>query len=389
MTNGNPRGMIRILVLVLALAQPAGAASLRVGVMGHYSMTHLKVLNARGPLRVSTSGAESVFAPGKGIDLLACGSRVSVRFQGRETLHGSRVKLSGATIDTPGLPWRRYAGDLWASARNGKLSLVNEVSLEEYVAGVLAAETERGWPLEALKAQAVVSRTFAFSERHRADGYHLCDLTHCQVYHGQVSSPSSERAVRETRGLILAYRNKPAQALFHSTCGGVRAANQWIFGGEALPYLKGGSDVEKGALLCRESPHAAAWNVSVSVSELSKALNARSETEVGFLRSLMIERNPSGFVQRVSLAGDRRRVVDGYSFWLALGQTLGWGEVKSLNFTVAREGDRYRFTGKGLGHGVGLCQWGARKLALSGQSFRLILNRYFPGTVLIPAGEAR
>jgi stage II sporulation protein D len=109
------------------------------------------------------------------------------------------------------------------------------------------------------------------------------------------------------------------------------------------------------------------------------------------LVDISLERLPSGYAKKVSLRGNPPKKLDAYPFWLKLGASFGWSEVKSLNFSVKKEGDRFVFTGKGMGHGVGLCQWGARKMALDGSNYRKILSHYFPGTTLVPASrlEAR
>ncbi|HEY9765409.1 MAG TPA: SpoIID/LytB domain-containing protein, partial [Chroococcales cyanobacterium] len=178
------------LILLFSFQSPLRAEEgkvLRIGLMTGYSLERLQVTNAKGPFRIKASGAENVFASGKVVEVLPVGNLVSILFRGRETMRGSSFRLTDASIDTPGLPWRRYAGELLVRSEGGKLSLCNEVPLEDYLASVVSNETEPKWPLEALKCQAVIARSFALasmSEHSKHRGFDLCDLTDCQVYHG-------------------------------------------------------------------------------------------------------------------------------------------------------------------------------------------------------------
>ncbi|HBN08031.1 MAG TPA: hypothetical protein DD435_05080 [Cyanobacteria bacterium UBA8530] len=375
------------LVFLLSFRLPLRAEEgkiLRIGLMTGYSLDRIQVTNAKGPFRIKAPGAENVFASGHVVEILPAGDLVSIHFRGRQTMRGSSFKLIDASIDTPGLPWRRYAGEILVRCESGKLSLCNEVPLEDYLASVVSNETEPKWPLEALKCQAVIARSFALaslSQHSKHRGFDLCDLTDCQVYHGLgARNPAVEKAVRETRGQVLSYQNRPALTLYHSTCGGTRVPNNVIFGGSALSYLRGGQDGEK-KVLCRESPHFGPWQVSLSSSELAKAF------EMEKLEAISLERLPSGYAKKVSLRGNPSKKLDAYPFWLKLGTSFGWGEVKSLNFSIKKEGERFVITGRGMGHGVGLCQWGARKMALEGSNYRKILNYYFPGTALVPSSR--
>jgi len=221
--------------------------------------------------------------------------------------------------------------------------------------------------MESLKAQAVLARTLAVKGGDHPDGS-LCDLTHCQVFSGDRSAQGRQVALA-TRGLILTYGGLPVTGLYHSTCAGARASNQAIFGGRAVSYLQGGPDP-----FCQASPHARPWRAIVSRAELAAALGVPSVEAI-----VLLDRTPGGWVTRLSVDGQR---MTGYRFWQAIGRHLGWGELKSLRFMVRREGDRFVFTGIGLGHGVGLCQWGARGRAIAGRDYRRVLAAYFPGTQL-------
>lgn len=369
------------LFLLMALGTPAQAApepTIRVGITTEYPR-HIRVLNPNGALHISAPGCEQAFAAGKAVEISVVGNNLAARFRGRDLLQARKLSFTGATLQAGDLPQRAYDGTLTASVQGGNIRFINELPLERYVECAVADEIEDKWPLEAIKCQAVIMRSFVLTHqgRHRQAGYDLCDLTHCQRYRGKGHNSLIQKAVLATKGQVLSYRNHPAEALYHATCGGSRAANQWIFGGEALAYLKEGSDLEKGVALCRESPHST-WKVSYTGDEIAKALNLPA------IKAIRLERTPTGYVRKVRVEGPKAKAMDGYAFWTTVGPAFGWGEIKSLNFNVKQEKDRYVFSGQGMGHGVGLCQWGARKLANLGYSYRKILARYYPGTTLVP-----
>lgn len=262
---------------------------------------------------------------------------------------------------------RRYPGRLMVRAHEGVLELVDDAPLEAYVAGVVAAELPRGWPMAAQEAQAVLARTLALRGGDHV-GDRLCDLTHCQAFAG-IAEGEASRATAATRGLVLTFNGSLAQPLYHSTCGGTLASNQVVFGGGAVEYLQEARDA-----FCAASPHAAAWSVRVRPDEVARALG---RSRVGVLA--VTDRSAGGWVRAVHVDGVR---TSGYRLWQALGREIGWGAVKSVNFTVRREPGAFVFTGRGLGHGVGLCQWGAKGRAEAGWDFRRILGAYFPGTLV-------
>lgn len=263
---------------------------------------------------------------------------------------------------------RKYPGRIVVRAENGKLVLVNVLPLETYVAGVVSAEMPEAWPVAAKRAQAVVARTLALKGGDHPGG-RLCDLTHCQAYAGE-RRPEDIQVALETRGRVLTHQGQLIHPLYHSTCGGERASNAVVFGGTLLPYLQEGTDP-----YCEKSPQAAPWSVRVLASELAKALNLPQVKSVQ-----VVSRSEGGWVAQVSV---NDRLFPGYRFWQALGRELGWGVLKSMRYTVRKDGGAFVFEGRGLGHGVGMCQWGARGQAEKGIPYARILESYYPGTSLV------
>lgn len=279
---------------------------------------------------------------------------------------GSSPGAGGFEVRWPGNR-RTYAGSLRVRAERNQLTLLNEVPLETYVAGVVSAEMPEHWPVAAHRAQAVLARTLALRGGDHEQG-RLCDLTHCQVYAG-ARVPEAMQAAQDTWGQVLTYQGALIQPLFHATCGGERVSNATVFGGAPVPYLQPGTDP-----FCAASPHARAWSVRILPSELARALGM---PDVSHLE--VSDRSAGGWVGQV-IVDDRP--LSGYRFWQAVGRELGWGVLKSMRFGVRRDGEAFVFEGSGLGHGVGLCQWGARGQAERGIPYARILGSYYPGTAI-------
>ncbi|MEP7336768.1 MAG: SpoIID/LytB domain-containing protein, partial [Acidobacteriota bacterium] len=261
-----------------------------------------------------------------------------------------------------------------------------EMSLEEYVAGVLAGESSIEKEFEALKAQAVISRTFALKNmrRHAREGYDFCSTTHCQrfVVPNQTLHAAARRAVTATRGEILRDRSgAPVDAYFSAACGGVTANIESLWGVEAPEYLRGVRDD-----FCRAMPHRS-WEQTIPAAQLAKAMQSDERTDVGpQLKNITVsKRDATGRAEWMTIEGERpvkMLKVRGWDFKLIVGRVLGWQMVKSSRFDVSRAGDGFVFRGGGFGHGLGLCQEGARGAARRGMSYRQILSFYFPGARL-------
>lgn len=266
--------------------------------------------------------------------------------------------------------------------------------IEDYVFGVVAAEGSVESQPEALKALAVVARTYALRNlrRHARDHFDLCDTTHCQRYvpvRDESARPEfyalARRAVRETAGEVLRdQRGRTAEVYFSAACGGQTADASKLWGGADSPaYLRGVRDESCDAL-------AETWTDVIRPQQLLRALRADERSDVGARLDAVrvIKRDHTGRAEVVSLEGERRRLVRGWDFKIIVGRTLGWNVLKSSRFEVARAGGAFVFRGSGFGHGLGLCQTGAHASASRGAGYRQILARYFP-TTTVGAGDAR
>ncbi|MDQ3746651.1 MAG: SpoIID/LytB domain-containing protein, partial [Acidobacteriota bacterium] len=272
--------------------------------------------------------------------------------------------------------------------------------LDDYVFGVLAAEGSVETEPEALKALAVVARTYALKNlrRHARDGFDLCDTTHCQRFvpvRDESARPEFyelvRRAVAATAGEVLREpQGRLAETYFSAACGGRTADISKLWGVERPPaYLRGVRDDA-----CAATPQA--WTDVIPSAQLLRALRADTRSDVGARLSSVrvVRRDATGRAEVVALEGERRRRLRGWDFKIIVGRTLGWNVLKSSRFDVVRAGAAYVFRGTGFGHGLGLCQVGAHTLAARGASYRQILEQYFPGTGIgdatrsLPGGDA-
>lgn len=270
-----------------------------------------------------------------------------------------------------------YRAKLIVRPDEGKtLTAIAEMSMENYLLGVLPYEMQPDWPLEALKAQAVVARTYAYYNlgKHRKAGFDLTADTSSQVYGGLGRENDVVRqAVRTTRGEVLGYGGEILQVYYHACCGGQTSDASVVWGGKSPPPLRGVKDK-----WCAKSPYYK-WTAYFTTPAV---LAAASSTRLigGKLRSIKVgARDASGQVKTFSIrAGAEELTVKAVD----LRKRLGAVELRSTRVEkvkVLKKG--VEFTGRGSGHGVGLCQWGARLQADDGRKYEEILKFYFPGAV--------
>lgn len=264
---------------------------------------------------------------------------------------------------------RRYAGTLRLIAKGSSFSVINEVDLETYVLGVVGAEIGGGSPIEAIKVQAVVSRSYAWTHRNPSGVFDLYDDTRSQVYVGvPAPDPRVERAVRETAGLVVTYQGRPVTTFFSSSCGGhTMGVAEWT-GATEIPPLAG---VECG--YCAGMPNES-WSARFTWKQLASKLGLPGPVT----NARVVERTRSRRAAKVQVGS---RTLSARVFVRKLG-------LRNTNFRIHEEPGGIRIEGHGWGHGVGLCQYGAINLAKRGKTFRQILAHYFPQARLSPAYPA-
>ncbi|MCB9654158.1 MAG: SpoIID/LytB domain-containing protein [Deltaproteobacteria bacterium] len=311
-----------------------------------------QVLSAKTAAVVGATSPKASSVAARGVRRLIVEAKDGIRVAGG--LYLGRLEI----VPDPGA----RAGD--------RLLVINRLPLEVYLLGIIGSEMNPTWPLDALKAQAVAARTYAMQRRmmRRAanKAYDLESTVLSQVYKGADQiRPLVIQAVKETRGEVLSYRHDLVEALFHSTCGGHTASAEEVFGRE-IPYL-----VERPCAWCRESTRYR-WHVAVPLDEVSKKLNAAR-----LLRSSVnnVERDSDDGDVLIEVRGAKDKRLKPREVRAAVGYT----RLFSNRFVAETSGHKVVFDGQGFGHGVGMCQWGARGMALAGYTYREILVQYYKG----------
>ena len=365
-------------------------------------------------VRVGVEQAAIAAAGGVRVRGTAAGENVALvrslpRATFRASAHAGRIRLleTGEELDRAVVQLDSGSGELSVDAtpyrgvvevlpaEDATITVVNVVPLEEYLRGVVPNElAPEAFPqIEAQKAQAVAARSYVLAHLgdYAARGYDVCATAACQVYRGSsTEQPLTDRAVAETRGTVATWRGRPIHAFYTSTCGGHTEEGTAVFE-DGAPYLRGVACPTERAL-ADESRPGGQWEVRLRPQDVARAVARYGSvgkvldlvpTQVG-VSGRVVELRVLGSEGQLDLRGQRVR--------------LGLGLRESL-FVLHRETgaeggvERFVITGKGWGHGVGLCQVGASGMAREGASFEQILKHYYTGVAVStldprPAGAA-
>lgn len=320
---------------------------------------------------------------------------------------------------------RSYRGKMeFRMGNDGKMLVVNELDLEDYLKGVLPSEMNPGFPSAALRAQAIAARSYTIAKlgiQHPLDPFDLCANVHCQAYSGTTKEhPTTSQAVEETRGHVLLYQGEVCATVYSAVCGGHTENTENVWGGQPQAYLVGVPDAspEESATLPKnlssneeavrrwvtstppvfcnhlseETPSALhyarkhfRWSVNYSRQELEEILAQKTREKIGNLLDIIpISRGPSGRLIKVKIVGDAGHFMVEQE--LNIRRALSPSHLRSACFVVDREmgfdglPTTFVFRGAGWGHGVGMCQCGAAGMAFRGMDHRQILSHYFQGT---------
>jgi len=297
-----------IFVVLLTATHPAFAVSGDVHVLlGKFSGSRLS----------STSVMTARQANGKNVSFKA--GAYNVKISGKKLRIGSQNLAMPAVISSnQPISWngRQYSGQLTFSLVQNGLSVGNKIDIEQYLCGVLRAEMSPSWHLEALKAQAVLARTYAIKNKGMHGAYDICDSIHCQAYNGNAVDASIRAAVMATEGIILHYGGSPANVYYHSDSGGMvtRAGAVWS---SDFPYLQPRSEPVAYA-----SPNTS-WEITLPMSQIQSKL-AAGKISVGTVTSLApVLRDESGRVQQLKITGSKgTQTISGNQFRLLVGSTV-------------------------------------------------------------------
>jgi len=276
---------------------------------------------------------------------------------------------------------RRYRGYVDVHVNpNGKLLVINQLDVEDYIKGVLYHEVSNRWPMEVLKVQAVAARSYAFTQM-QANVKKDFDVTndiYSQVYGGLTSERyRTSLAVDETKGQVLTFEGKVLPTYFHATCGGHTQDAVELWPKQSWAPLKG-----VRCIYCRESPHYF-WKRNIRLKDIQDKLIAKGY-KIGLIEDISVtKRNNSERIISLVITDRTKKqlTISGKDFREILGPNL----IRSNNYYIVMKGYFCDFLGKGWGHGVGMCQWGAQGMSLQGFTYDKILLFYYPGSSISTA----
>ncbi|MBP7089001.1 MAG: SpoIID/LytB domain-containing protein [Candidatus Omnitrophica bacterium] len=291
---------------------------------------------------------------------------------------------------------RIYRGTLEVVVKNNKLAIYNNLNVEEYLYGVLSAEMPADSPLEALKAQAIAARTIAIRNmgRHRKEGFDFCADVHCQVYQGlSAETPSTNEAVRSTHSEVITYNSKVIEAFYHANSGGCLSSD--VFG--QSEYLTNTIDAKKGKLPVSSyqeelwflnSPDTFSsydfqdkfrWQRVYDTEDMSIALSP----QISKLQSILPKEKRECFRYReidIVTADSKKTLKGDLQIREYFDQLKSSAFKVEIKFSSQHKPKLLIFWGGGFGHGAGMSQQGAVKMAKDGYSYKEILKHYYPGT---------
>ena len=345
-----PRRTIASLLLFFLVSPAAFAQKVQIGVLGLFHPRQITLSIANGEaLLLGADNNVFVLEPGprpSTARIRVAGSTLLLEI-GDRIVRAAEIRASGRdsraatfVLGVPGKINRHYRGTLSVKVVEGSILPIVTMDLETAVASVVAAESAPDAPLETLKAQAVVTRSYFIAAKGRHRDFDFCDLTHCQFLR-EPPDPKSPAGVASsaTRGLVITFEEKPVAAMFTRSCGGhTRTPAEVGIPSSGYPYFS--------------------------------------------VRCDYCYQNPSRWTRRFSEHEAARLLGKGEAGRLAVDRLLGWDAVPSNNFTARNEEGEVILEGVGQGHGVGFCQRGAKSMAEAGTSFREIISHYFPNTKL-------
>ncbi len=325
--------------------------SVRIGVLGLFHSHIFTVTALPGRALAVNGGSEEMIletSSGTARSTVRMSETGIVASAGDHVLRARTVQFTGRNgqsapfqLAIPGKVIRKYEGTLEFEPANGELTAIITMDLETAVASVVAAEGGSVTPLEAIRAQAIATRSYLIAGRGRHADFDFCDTTHCQFLR-EPPNPDSPvaRAVSATRGLLLAYNSQPFPSMYTRSCSGrTKTAAQVGLSSDAYPYY---------AVECKFCiSHPDRWTRRIPAKD-APPLHSSDE-------------------------GSRLLVV----------RRLGWNAVPSNDFISTKSGNEAILQGTGYGHGIGLCQAGARAMAEDGAAFSEILAHYYPNTTLV------
>lgn len=281
------------------------------------------------------------------------------------------VKSFRMKLISPDRKPRFYQNNLILETEAGSLKCINEIELDNYIGGVVQAESGRRSFQEFYKVQAILARTFALShlQKHVAEGFSLCDHTHCQAYFGKTTELDIMKAVSETKDKVVVDDNlNLIEAAFHSNSGGQTANSEDVWGSK-LSYLRSVNDT-----FSTKMPNAR-WERKMSKDDWLSYLKLK--------HNYPIQDSNARWTAITFKQEARKSYLESNNIKVPLKNVRTDLQLKSTFFSIYPVGDSLIFKGKGFGHGVGMCQEGAMRMAKLGYKYPDVINFYYQKTLLI------
>lgn len=340
-----------------------------------------------GSVRISSSKELIVQDPVRGITIQSLANRTSFDIEVHEdggylghkkifneTL--SFVAQDGATILYNA---KKYKGSLIIKKIKGVYAVINSVPLEDYVFSVLKTESWPGWPLEINRVLAIVTRTYCLYQMMKAhkakQPYDIRNTNHHQTYHGVHACKISHQAVEDTRGVFISYERRPILAMFDCCCGGVIPAHiEGVIDFTKAPYLERTYACLycRGAKLCN-------WTATYRLNDFIDLIQSECDSIVHGVKDVKIaQQDAAGLVKKMAIKTPQGLItLTGEQVYRLS------NKIKSFSFSITKKGKMITFKGRGFGHHIGLCQWGAREMVRRGFDFKEIIDFYYPDTTLL------
>ena len=356
------------------------SSGIRVAIVQNQSEVDLAV---HGSFRIVDLQTADAFREGSRLQKISIRASQDGILVGEQLLPTGGVRVEPARDATIALNGQRLRGTVEIRRQDDlTLLVVNRIEVEDYLRGVLSKEVPHSWPTEALKAVAIAARTYTVFQRlsKSSVAYDVTGDVLSQVYGGKTAERwRTNRAVKDTHGLILTYQGRVFKAFYHSTCGGL-TEHASVMGPFDLEPLQGTLTCS----FCVESPFYR-WQRRLTRADVAWAVKQQGRGSVWPVEAMEIAAySPTGRVAQVRIHGaGGDLLLTGYDFR----QLFGFTTIRSTAFAIIPDGEGFIIQGRGWGHGVGLCQWGAAQLARRGLSAREILAYYYPKAELVRLGE--
>ncbi len=374
-----------IFISALLITALVAGTSIALNANSDPIIVRVLIMDDKDSVYLSVKDAYKIYAANSD-RVLMHGSRIATKISGTKDglmVGAKELKMGGIRITAEGkakiyVGGRLFRGDVDIVRKDtGKLMVINHIGLDDYLYGVLYHEVSHRWPMEVLKAQAIAARTFALyqARQNKLQPYDLRSDIYSQVYGGSTSERwSTTMAVNSTKNMVLVYKDDILPAYYHATCAGSteNASNVWKID---LPPLGGGVACD----FCKQSPHYK-WTKELPLWTLEAKLRENAY-KIGKIVSVkVLTRNESGRVDKMEIRDSSgvSVVLTGKDFR----QIIGPNELRSTKFSASIKWNSLVIEGKGWGHGVGMCQWGAFGMASKGRKVNEILEFYYPGAAI-------